>query len=183
MFCRGIGESPLPTSPRWSTRTRVYLPLDPFKDQVPCTGWFFDTPSRWITHNCSQLELGHPQALSNDHQTPNHPKPSRWWRSPRVTSTNSHLTTTSLIRRVDAHFATLDLTNEGSLWDSQISITSLGPCSSWHSLRCFSAVGMSKSTPITCSIGTQQLIMPWATEGLGSALCPKSCLTSWTSHT
>jgi len=27
---------------------------------------------------------------------------------------------------VDAHFATLDLTNEGSLWDSQISITSLG---------------------------------------------------------
>ena len=74
-------------------------------------------------------------------------KPYRWWRSPRVTSTNSHLTTTSLMRRVDAHFATLDLTNEGSLWDSQISITSLGSCSSWHSLRCFSAVGMSKSTP------------------------------------
>ena len=74
-------------------------------------------------------------------------KPSRWWRSPRVTSTNSHLTTTSLMRRVDAHFATLDLTNEGSLWDSQISITSVGPCSFWHSQRCFSAVGMSKSTP------------------------------------
>ena len=53
------------------------------------------------------------------------------------------------MRRVDAHFATLDLTNEGSLWNSQISITSLGPCSSWHSLRCFSAVGMSKSTPHT----------------------------------
>ena len=64
-------------------------------------------------------------------------KPSRWWRSPRVTSTNSHLTTTSLGRRVDAHFATLDLTNEGSLWDSQISITSLESCSSWHSQRCF----------------------------------------------
>ena len=72
-------------------------------------------------------------------------KPSRWWRSPRVTSMNSHLTTTSLGRRVDAHFATLDLTNEGYLWDSQISITSLGPCSSWHSQTCFSAVGMSKS--------------------------------------
>ena len=27
MFCRGIGESPLPTSPRWSTRARVYLLL------------------------------------------------------------------------------------------------------------------------------------------------------------
>ena len=74
-------------------------------------------------------------------------KPSRWWRSLRVTSTNSHLTTTSLMRRVDAHYATLDLTNEGSLWDSEISITSLGPCSSWHSLRCFLAVEMSKSTP------------------------------------
>lgn len=74
-------------------------------------------------------------------------KPSRWWWSPRVTSTNSHLTTTSLMRRVDAHFATLDLTNKGSLWDSQISITSLGPCSSWQSQRCFLAVEMSKSTP------------------------------------
>jgi len=72
-------------------------------------------------------------------------KPSRWWWSPRVTSINSHLTMTSLMRRVDEHFATLAFTNEVSLLDSQISITSLGPCSSWHSLRCFSAVGMSKS--------------------------------------
>ena len=38
-------------------------PLDPRKDQVLSTGWFFDTPSQWITHNRSQLELGHPQAL------------------------------------------------------------------------------------------------------------------------
>ena len=51
------------------------------------------------------------------------------------------------MRIVDAHFATLDLTNEGSLWDYQISITSLGPCSSWHSQECFSAIGLSKSTP------------------------------------
>ena len=34
MFCQGIGESPLSTSPRWSTRARVQLPLDPCKDQV-----------------------------------------------------------------------------------------------------------------------------------------------------
>ena len=54
-------------------------------------------------------------------------KPSK---SPRVTSINSHLTTTSLMRKVDAHFATLAFTNEASLLDSQISITSLGPCSS-----------------------------------------------------
>ena len=38
-------------------------------------------------------------------------------------------------------------TNEASLLDSQISITSLGHCSSWHFQRCFSAFGMSKSTP------------------------------------
>ena len=53
----------------------------------------------------------------------------------------------SLMRRVDAHFATLAFTNEVSLLDSQISITSLGPCSSWHSQGCFSAVEMSKSDP------------------------------------
>ena len=74
-------------------------------------------------------------------------KPSRWWRSPWVTSTSSHLTTTSLMRRWMHTLLLLIFTNEGSLWDSQISITSLGPCSSWHSLRCFSAVRMSKSTP------------------------------------
>ena len=74
-------------------------------------------------------------------------KPSRWWRSPRVTSMNSHLTTTTLMIRVDAYFATLAFTNKGSLWDSQISITTLGPFSSWYSQKCFLAVGMSKSTP------------------------------------
>ena len=76
-------------------------------------------------------------------------KPSRWWQSPRVTSMNSHLTTTSLMRRVDAHFATLAFTNKASLLDSQISITSIGPCSSWHSQGCFSVVGMSKSDPLS----------------------------------
>ena len=54
-------------------------------------------------------------------------KPSRWWRSPRVTSTNSHLTTTSLMRRWMHTLLLLIITNEGSLWDSQISIISLGP--------------------------------------------------------
>ena len=75
---------------------------------------------------------------------------------------------TSLMRRVDAHFATLDLTNEGSLWDSQISITSLGPCSSWHSLRCFSAVGISKSTPHTRVEG---VFITWAEKRTVMCLC------------
>ena len=38
-------------------------------------------------------------------------KPSRWWRSPRVTNTNSHLTKKGLIRKVDAHLL-LSCTNE-----------------------------------------------------------------------
>ena len=89
----------------------------------------------WVIHKLSRWSPSSPITT----------KPSRWRRSPRVTSTYSQLTTTSLGSKMDAHFATLDLTNEGSLWNSQISITSLGPCSSWHSLKCVLAVGMSKS--------------------------------------
>jgi hypothetical protein len=33
-FSRGIEESALSTSPRWSTRTRVSLPLGPHKNRV-----------------------------------------------------------------------------------------------------------------------------------------------------
>ena len=63
----------------------------------------------WVIHKLCQMITKLPITT----------KPSSLWRSPRVTRTNSHLTTISLMRRVDAHFATLDLTNEGSLWDSQ----------------------------------------------------------------
>ena len=91
----------------------------------------------WLIHKLRQMVTKLPITT----------KASRWWWSPRVTSMNSHLTMTSLMRRVDAHFSTLAFTNKASLLDSQISITSQGPCSSWHSQTCFSAVGMSKSTP------------------------------------
>ena len=91
----------------------------------------------WVTHKLRRVIT----------KLPTTTKPSRWWRSPRVTSTNSHLTTTSLMRRWIHTLLLLIFTNEGSLWDSQISITSLGPCSSWHSQRCFSAIEISKSTP------------------------------------
>ena len=90
----------------------------------------------WVIHKLCQMITKLPITT----------KPSRWWRSLRVTSMNSHLTTTTLMIRVDAHFATIAFTNEGSLWDSQISSTSLRPYSSWHSQWCFSAVAMSKNT-------------------------------------
>jgi hypothetical protein len=68
-------------------------------------GWFFDTPSWWIAHNCTHHDLGHPRAPPDDHQASNH----HW--SPRVTSINSHLTKTSPMRKVNAHFYSL-CTNE-----------------------------------------------------------------------
>jgi hypothetical protein len=52
----------------------------------------------WVTHKLRRVITKLPITT----------KPSRWWQSPRVTSTNSHLTTRSLMRTVDAHFATLD---------------------------------------------------------------------------
>ena len=88
-----------------------------------------------------------------------------------ITKSNKHelsLDHDKPMRRVDAHFATLDLTNEGSLWDSQISITSLGPCSSWHSQTCFSAVRMSKSTPHT---RVEVVFITWAEKRTVMCLC------------
>ena len=124
------------SSPLIRTRSKCSLWVDSstlHRSESPTTAHNLS----WVIHKLHQMITKLPITT----------KPSWWWRSPRVTSMNSHLTTTSLMRRVDAHFATLAFTNEVSLMDSQISITSLGPYSSWHSLRCFSAVGMSKSTP------------------------------------
>jgi hypothetical protein len=42
MFSRGIGESALPTSPRWSTRARVLLPLD--RARTECSLWVDSSP-------------------------------------------------------------------------------------------------------------------------------------------
>ena len=119
--------------------------------RIKCSLWvdsstLYRGESPTTAHNLSWVIHKHRRMIT---KLPITTKPSRWWRSPRVTSTNSHLITTSLMRRVDAHFTTLAFTNEGSLWDSQISITSLGPCSSWHSQGCFSAVGIRKSDPLS----------------------------------
>ena len=117
--------------------------------KIKCSLWansliLRHSESPTTAHNLSWVIHKHRRMITN---LPITTKPSRWWRSPRVTSMNSHLTTTSLMRRIDAHFATLAFTNEASHLDSQISITSLGPCSFWHSQGCFSAVEMSKSNP------------------------------------
>jgi hypothetical protein len=47
----------------------------------------------WVTHNLYQVIT---KLLITT-------KSSRWCRSPRVTSTNSHLTQQMLLRKVDAH--------------------------------------------------------------------------------
>ena len=60
-------------------------------------------------------------------------KPSRWWRSPRVTSTNSHLTKTSLNEKGGFTLATPYALMRSLILDYQITITPLGSCSPLHS--------------------------------------------------
>jgi hypothetical protein len=59
-------------------------------------------------------------------------EPSRWWWSPRVTNTNSHLTKTSLMRKGGCTLATLYALMRSLIFDYQISITLLDSCSALH---------------------------------------------------
>jgi hypothetical protein len=71
-------------------------------------------------------------------------KPSRWWRSPRVTSKNSHLTTTSLMRRWMHTCYSLDTSEDSHSWILKTQI-SLGLLHFLAHERSFSANQMSKS--------------------------------------
>lgn len=92
VFCRGIRESLLPTSPCWSTDAMMVLPYDSSPLQHGELSTTIYTLS-WVTHNLYQVIT---KLLITT-------KSSRWCRSPRVTSTNSHLTQQMLLRKVDAH--------------------------------------------------------------------------------
>jgi hypothetical protein len=70
-------------------------------------------------------------------------KPSMWWRSPRVTSKNSHLTTTSLMRRWMHTCYSLDTSEDSHTWILKTQI-SLGPLHFLAYERSFSADQMSK---------------------------------------
>jgi hypothetical protein len=72
-------------------------------------------------------------------------KPSRWWRSPRVTSKNSHLTTTSLMRRWMHTCYSLDTSEDSHTWILKTQI-SLGLLHFLAHERSFSADKMNKST-------------------------------------
>jgi hypothetical protein len=56
----------------------------------------------WVIHKLRQMIT----------KLPINTEPSRWWRSPRATSTNSHLTKISLMKKVDAHPLLPICTNE-----------------------------------------------------------------------
>jgi hypothetical protein len=77
-FSRGIEESALSTSPRWSTCARVSLPLGPRKNQV-LTIRDDPLPLRrgGSLTTAYKLELGHQQDLHGDHRAPNATKSSR----------------------------------------------------------------------------------------------------------
>jgi hypothetical protein len=72
-------------------------------------------------------------------------KPSRWWWSPRVTSKNSHLTTTSLIRRWMHTCYSLITSEDSQTWILKTQF-SLGLLHFLAHERSFSADQMSKST-------------------------------------
>jgi hypothetical protein len=74
-FSRGIDESALSPSPRWSTRARVSLPLGPRKNQVLTMRLPLRRGGSLTT--AYKLESGHQQDLQGDHQAPNATKPSR----------------------------------------------------------------------------------------------------------
>jgi hypothetical protein len=72
-------------------------------------------------------------------------KPSRWWRSPRVTRKNSHLTTTSLMRRWMHTCYSLITSEDSQTWNLKTQF-SLGLLHFLAHERSFSADQMSKST-------------------------------------
>ena len=148
MFCRGIRESPLSTSPRWSTRARALLLLGPRKDQVLSMNWFFDTPSRWIVQTAHKLDTSHPQELCTVFVPPITTEPSRWWRSPRVTSKELSIDPNKALESGGCIFELLELTREEFTQEiSQILILSrllLLSCTT----RWFSVDQMSKRPPM-----------------------------------
>jgi hypothetical protein len=86
VFCRGIEESALFPSPRWTTRARVSFPLVPARTK--CSLWDDPLPLRrsGSLMTAYKLEPGHQQILWGDHRAAIATKPSRWYWSPRVIS-------------------------------------------------------------------------------------------------
>jgi len=112
MFCRGIGESPLST--RWSThaigscssldcaRTKCSLQAD---SSTFCRG---ESPT-----TAHKLDTSHPQKLRAVFVHPITTEPSRWWRSPRVTSKELLLNPNKTLESGGCTFKLLELTREG----------------------------------------------------------------------
>ena len=147
MFCRGIRESPLSTSPRWSTRgscsplvrvrTKCSLRADSStlrRSESPTTAHKFDT--------------SHPQELRVVFMPPITTEPSRWWRSPRVTSKELSLDPSKTLESGGCTLDSWNSTREGFTQEiSQFSILSrllLLSCTT----RWFSTNQMGKRPPM-----------------------------------
>ena len=124
MFCRGIGESPLST--RWSThaigscssldcaRTKCSLQAD---SSTFCRG---ESPT-----TAHKLDTSHPQEHQVIFMPPITIKPSRWWRSPRVTSKELSLDPNKVLESDGCTLNSWNSTREGFSQEiSQISILS-----------------------------------------------------------
>ena len=76
-FSRGIKESALFPSPRWSTRARVSLPLGPARTKCSLRDDPLPLRRGGSLTTAYNLEPGHQQVLQGDHRDPNATKPSR----------------------------------------------------------------------------------------------------------
>jgi hypothetical protein len=77
IFWRGIEESALFPSPRWSTRARVSLPLGPRKNQVLTMCDLLPLRRGGSLMTAYKLEPDHQQILQGDHRAPITTKSSR----------------------------------------------------------------------------------------------------------
>lgn len=102
-FLRGLEELALPTSPRWSTCAWLSLPL--IHTRTKCTLW---VSSSSLQHDESLITIckfwvGSLTTYLDDHRTLITTKAFRWYKSPRVISTNFHLTLTGPRISMGAH--------------------------------------------------------------------------------
>jgi len=116
MFCRGIGESPFPTSPRWSTHARTKCSLRANSSTLHRGEW---------PKTAHKLDTSHPQELRAVFVPPITTKPCRWWRSPRVTSNELSLDPIKALESGGCTLVSWNSTREGFTQEiSQFSILS-----------------------------------------------------------
>jgi len=147
IFCWGIRESPLSTSPRWSIRARALLrvrALLPARTKCSLRVDSLTLHRGESSTTAHKLDMSHPQELWVIFMPPITTKLSRWWGSLRVTSKEFSLDPNKALESGGCTLELLELSREGFSQEiTQFSILSrllLLFCTT----RCFLAEQMGK---------------------------------------